>query len=435
MNRPHLAVIVLGLALGTSACNNSAEPVQPTPTDDAGTTDDAAPSEDAGPNGAPSNHFPAPFPAPPEVVSGGGMVIAQPKFVPVFWAGDDAALRAQLIEFETKIGSTAYWKSTTEEYGVGAGSVGKVVTIQTKMADAQTDMSIANWLSLRLNLDDPNFPLPDENTIYVLHVPANVTISQMGFMGTYTSCQEFGGYHSDVMLDARHGNQLVAYAVIPRCLDFGNVHGIDSLSSTVAHELIEAASDPYPSLDPAYSGVDSDHLFWSFVLGGGENADMCAQTPSSFTKVPELPFMIQRSWSNVAAKAGHDPCVPAPAPSVEPYFNAAPEMPDEISLNIGQVVTMKGVNVPVGQTRTIPIHLYSDADTGGPFTVTATDFGMALGQGATMQFTFDRNAGVNGEILHLTIKSTRASQFGASVFMLTAKKSGKQHVWFGLVGQ
>lgn len=435
MNRLCLAItVLLGLALGASACSSSGAPSQPMATDDAGPTDDAGVTDDAGPNGAPSKNYPAPFPAPPEVVTAGGWVMDRPRFVPVFFQNEDQTRKAQLIDFESKIGGTAYWRATTEEYGVGPGTMGKVVTVKETPADAQTDMTIAKWLALKLNLNDPSFPAPDENTIYVLHYPDNVTITQMGFQGTMTSCQAFAGYHSDVVLDQRHGNQLVAYAVIPPCLDVGGVTGIDSLTSTVAHELIEAASDPYPNNDPAYWQVDMDHFYWLLVLGGGENADMCAQDPSSFLKVPELPYTVQRSWSNVAAKAGHNPCVPAPSPSVEPYFNAVPELDEEVVLNFGQVITMKGVVVPVGQSKTVTIDLFSDAPT-GPITVTARDAGMLTGQPATMALSLDRSSGVNGEKLHLTIKSTRASQYGASIFMLTSKVGQKQHVWFGLVGQ
>ena len=434
MNRLHLVFSSLCLALGAAACNSSGE-LPPAGTDDAAMTDDGGVSEDAGPNGAPSKNYPAPFPAPPEVVSAGGWVMDKPKFVPVFFQNEDQTRKTQLIEFESKIGATDYWKVTTSEYGVGAGTMGKVVTVKETPADSQTDQTIAKWLALKLNLNDANFPAPDENTIYVIHYPDNVTITQMGFLGQQTSCQEFGGYHTNVVLDQRHGNQLVAYAVIPPCVDFGGVKGIDSLTSTVAHELIEASSDPFPMDDPAYSQVDTDHFYWLFALGGGENADMCAQDPLSFTKVPELPYTIQRSWSNVAAKAGHNPCVPAPAPSVEPYFNAVPELDEEVTINIGQVITMKGVNVPVGQSKTVTIDLFSDAPTSGPFTVSARDASMLTGQQSTMALSLDRSSGVNGEKLHLTIKSTRASQYGASLFILTSKLGQKQHFWFGLVGQ
>ena len=38
-------------------------------------------------------------------------------------------------------------------------------------------------------------------------------------------------------------------------------------------------------------------------------------------------FMVQRTWSNAAAKAGHDPCVPAPA---TPYIAAEPMFTESV---------------------------------------------------------------------------------------------------------
>ena len=97
------------------------------------------------------------------------------------------------------------------------------------------------------------------------------------------------------------------------------------------------------------------------MLGGGEVGDLCAQEPGAFTQFPELAYTVQRTWSNAAAMASHDPCVPALANEV--YFNAVPELNDTIT--IGGMFTMLGVQIPVGQTKTIDLDLFSDGDTGG----------------------------------------------------------------------
>jgi len=95
---------------------------------------------------------------------------------------------------------------------------------------------------------------------------------------------------------------------------------------------------------------------------------------------------------------------------------------------------MKGVHIPVGQSKTIDVDLYSDADTGGPWTVSAQDLNALMGAPAALSFAFDRTKGQNGEKLHLTIKATKATQFNASVFFLISKLGGRTNLWLGLVG-
>jgi len=116
--------------------------------------------------------------------------------------------------------------------------------------------------------------------------------------------------------------------------------GIDAVTATGSHEIVEAATDPFPQsmgAAPGYSQPDEAHLYWLFGLGGGETGDMCAQQPGAFTKFAELPYVVQRTWSNIAAKQGHDPCVP-PLPG-EVFFNSVPVLNDTITFNIGQTIT------------------------------------------------------------------------------------------------
>jgi hypothetical protein len=199
--------------------------------------------------------------------------------------------------------------------------------------------------------------------------------------------------------------------------------------------MAEAATDPLPmSSQPSYAQVDDAHIYWMRLLGGGEVGDMCAQFPSAFTTFSELPYTVQRIWSNAAAKAGHDPCQPALPGEV--YFNAAPVLSDTISTTyFGQPVTVKGVHIPVGQSKTIPLELYSDAPTSGPWKVSVADAASAFG-GATalLSLSLDKNTGVNGEKLNLTIKVMAAGKHGTETFIVQSSLGGQQNLWFGLVG-
>ncbi len=278
----------------------------------------------------------------------------------------------------------------------------------------------------------PAFPAPDGNTLYALYYPQGLKITaDSGGGPPAQSCTEFGGYHSNFALDAAHGNMPVPYAVMLHCQYPGETP-LETMTATANHEYIEAATDPYPMTDLAYAIVDTAHIYWLFALGGGETADTCAQSLSLFVTFPELPYMVQRPWSNVAAKAGHDPCVPTLPNTV--YFNSAPNFTDNVTLNIGQNITVKGVKIPVGESKTIQVDLFSDAKTSGPWTVKAIDSSAIQGGSKQLDFAFDKDSGVNGEKLNLTITVLKSTPYKAEIFYLMSTLNGTRNMWVGIVG-
>ena len=76
--------------------------------------------------------------------------------------------------------------------------------------------------------------------------------------------------------------------------------------------------------------------------------------------------------------------------------------------------------------------VFSDGDTGGPWSVKVVDAG---GQGGTFAYSLDRNSGVNGDTLHLTIQALRATQRQSGVFYVISKLGSHTHYWIGLIGQ
>jgi len=336
---------------------------------DAGTQD----QQDAGPVvDDPYGPYPAPHPNPPQVVNLGGEALKSPKIVPIFFSNYIAREKQTVIDFEKQIGVSEYWKAATEEYGVGPAEALPAVELDESATGTITDQDVQNWIKTKLDSDDPKFPAPDENSIYVIHYPAGVTITESGGQGGQ-SCRTFGGYHSEFKLNSFHGGYSVAYAVLPHCNNFNGLSGADMVTGAESHELVEAATDPYPNTDPAYAQLDDDHLYWLFILGGGETGDMCAQDPSAFTQFDDLPFIAQRSWSNEAAMAGHDPCQPALPGEV--YFAAVPDMSDpiEVSFGQGQSYQMTGVTLAQGESKTIDLDLFSDGPTSGAWRVQVED--------------------------------------------------------------
>src|SRR6185312_2962472 len=297
-----------------------------------------------------------------------------------------------------------------QEYGVGAISIASPVQLTEDAPATTTDADIQTWLAGERS--SQKLPAPDANTVYVLYYPAATTSISLG-QGGGTSCQSFGGYHSNIVVQP---STPVAYAVIPRCPNFGGLTGLDAVSATSSHEIIEAATDPYPQTVAAFGQLDDNHLVWEFVLGGGEIGDMCAQSPSAFYTPADIGSVVQRVWSNAKAKAGHDPCQPDDG---SPYFNSMPVLPEKVTI-AGQLTT-EGVTIPVGQSKTVEIDLFSDAKTSGDWSVSAIDSATLQGQSPELDFAWDRTSGRNGEKLHLTITVKKASQYGAEAFLLESK--------------
>jgi hypothetical protein len=383
-------------------------------------------------NGMISTTYPAPHPTPPTVITGDGPVLGSPRLVPVFFSNEDPTYQASLTDFVANIGTGSYWTATTSEYSVGPATSTAPVILTEAAPAMLADSDIQTWLAGKLDGNDPLWPVADDNTLYVLFYPSGTSISLASQGMTAYSCQTFGGYHDAITLDTNHASLNVAYAVVPQCGDFDGIHGADAVSAAGSHEIIEGSTDPYPSIDPAWAQTDNAHIYWDLALGGGEVGDMCAQFPGVFTKFAGLNHTVQRTWSNKAALAGHDPCVPELPGEV--YFNSVPVLPDNITVNLGESITMKGVKIPVGSSKTIDIDLFSDGPTGGPWEVSAQDYNELMGEKASMTFSFDRTSGQNGEILHLTITSIAASQYGLGIFLLTSSLGQTTSAWVGLVG-
>ncbi len=385
--------------------------------------DSAAPDV---PDAAPPVAYPAFHPDAPQVKTSGGPVLKTPKVRPVYFPGFPYA--KEMDDYAAKIGASSYW-APMSEYGVGPIDAAPSITLAETAAQNLDDNDIQSWLLSRFDGTHPEWGnTPDPDTIYTLYYPSSTTITLGGApsQGGSTSCQNFGGYHNNTLLQ----NIAIAYAVIPDCGSFGNLSGLDAISATVSHELQEAATDPYPQDQPAYAQVDDNHLVWQSFLGGGEVGDLCAQFSSSQYTPTDFPYVVQRGWSNKSAKAGTDPC--QPKIDATPYFNTAPVFPDKVPSRYG--ILTKGVKVPVGQSKTIELDLYSDAPTSGPWTVSA----QVLGKGGASPVTlaFDKTTGQNGDKINLTItaKTAFTNTTKTGTLMINSQLGQTRRIWLGVVG-
>lgn len=357
----------------------------------------------------------APHGTAPQVQSGGGAVMASVKIVPIFFTGD-SAMQTQTEQFLTQLATSSYWTATTHEYGVGAMTIEP--TFVTTDTPPTTDQMLQDWLKTNLDGTHAGWPTFDPDAIYSVFLPDGVTLSTP--FGD--SCSAFGAYHDEI---AGANSTKIIYALMPRCQG-----GIDSLTISSSHEFVEAATDPHPETDPGYQLVDSDHIVWEFAPGG-EVGDMC-----EFVGEASQPlvgnFYVQRTWSNVSAAAGHDPCVPVLS---TPYASAAPMLTDSASFDdgTGMPKTTKAVKIPVGMSKTIDIALYSDAPT-ADWTVKAIDAAQIYDSPKELSFTWDKTTGNNGDVLHLTVTRVAAGMGGGSELLISSRPNGvSDSIWFGYV--
>ncbi len=407
------SILFLGLAMALVACSDSAS----TPTDDGGTPDAG---DDGG--GDAGSAYPADHPPMPKAVTKGGPVMTAPKLVPISFQGDP--LESSLDNFVTQlVAAKAYWAGAVSEYGVGELTATAPMHLAETPPASLSDTDVQTWLTAKIKAGN-GFPQPDGNTLYVVYYPTGTDVT----MGGGSLCSDYQGYHGDYLMD---GTTEVIYTVVGRCPPQGQASAMDQVSAEASHEFVEAATDPYPNNKPAYTDIDDKA--WA-ILAGGEIGDVCAYFPDSFYRPTGVDNLVQRVWSNASAAAGHGPCEPD-APS--PYFNSAPVLPDTISV-IGSPIGSfqnRGVKIPIGQSKTIELDLYSDGPTSGPWTVKALDLSSAFfGGAAALSFTFDQSQGQNGDKLNLTIKALAKSSFGASPFWIESTLGTSKTYWLGLVG-
>lgn len=398
-------------------------------------SNDSTPVTDSGaPDTSPADSSPAdaavPYPAPhaamPTLVSSMGPVMAAPKFVPITFKGDP--LVTDIDDFMAKMGTAKqYWAGATAEYGVGPASTLPPIHSTDTPAATVLDSDIQAWLTTQINTN-MSFPQPDANTLYSLFYADNITVSMGGGIG----CQDFEGYHNDFEISP---GKFVIYSVTPRCPPPVKKDTLtDMMAAITSHELIEAATDPLPTDKPAYINVDADHAGWALITGGTENGDLCAPFPGVFSRtMPDITYLVQRTWSNASAAASHDPCAPN---GVSPYFNSAPVLNDTITVAPnGTKIKTKGVIIPVGQSKQVELDLYSDAPTSGPWTVSAIDYlSVYRGAPATLSFAFDKTTGRNGDVIQMTITVNKKGAGGVEPFWIQNTLGTQTTVWLGVVG-
>jgi hypothetical protein len=155
---------------------------------------------------------------------------------------------------------------------------------------------------------------PRGGVVYMLYLPDGVSEADP-VTGLNTDCKVRSGIH--FTFDSSN-----AWAFTQRCGKSTADSPLNDLTTIASHEIGEAVTDfeadgyrvkPAAPDDPPW-----DASAWAVFDGPGhpiENGDLC-----SGTRITEAGFVYQRLWSNAAAAAGGDPCVPG---LEKPYYNVS----------------------------------------------------------------------------------------------------------------
>ncbi len=391
---------------------------------DSSTVDAGADASDGAVTDSGPSPFPAAHPEAPEILSLGGPVMTQPRFVPVFFPG--TSHRDSIVAFSQKVAGSNYWTATTAEYGVGPLTTGAPIDLATPAPRETSDDEIQAFLATQFGEGAP-LGVADPNAIYALYYPASTLIDLQGSQ----SCREFGAYH----LSTRVDGVAVKYAVMPECGGAGGPFGpLENLTIATSHELIEAATDPEPFDNPAYASTLEDHLIWQ-LFPGTEVTDMCNFNTDAFYAPAEIGFFVARSWSNEAARASHDPCVPAAEGS---YFNSVPVFSDNVPLRYqgASAGSPLGLRAPVGKPVTFDLALFSDGPTDTPWDVGVYDASQLQGGPANIEFDLDRTSGSNGDRIKVTATRLRkGTDINGSEIVVVSSLGDKTRFWFGFLSE
>lgn len=384
------------------------------------------PTGGANPDMATAYLTPIPPPA-PQIWAGAGRIIAAPHVVPIFFKND--LLQTALMAFlQSYMSSSASWQ-VLSDYGVGRGTVGSAVVLNITPPATMTDTDITNLIISSVQAG--SLPAADARTIYLFYFPTSTTITR----GADASCREFEGYHNVVTFP---DSSKAAYSVVPRC---GRTQ-VALLTIATSHELAESATDP---VIVSYNEMIDPYDLWGFNLNGSEVGDLCENLSDAAVSESGI-GIVSRLWSNSAAAAFKNPCLPAPANS---DIFAVPVLSSLRPVQInGRLHNVEVVQIQAGHTRSIDVHLLSSVSPSPTWTVTALEVPLpaSSGAGGTPSLTFawqeatlmSQVTGKNGDVFHLEITVPATTPAGLTTFRLTSTlplgSGGQtQTMWVGAV--
>jgi hypothetical protein len=376
------------------------------------------------PPGAPA--YPAFKPAVPQLERGPVPVMSRPIMVPIFLAKDPllAPIERELTVWTIHGRDNAI--AALSEYGVDyLGLANPIELARGEGPSSASSAAIQTWLGDALDGSYPEFGPVDAKSlasrIFVGFLPEG---AQATIVGGAAGCADFQAYDAGFQL---RSGAIAHYVVVPRCAPPLGVVQAEWTAKVAISAVLNRIGNPVPALVPSASqtaSFDPEHA--GFSLGGAGLAQACGRAMVGIdgkTMVPVNGPLVPRIWSNAAAAAYEDPCVPAP---LGPYFVSVPVVKDVVTLPNGQEGI--GVLVPVGGSRTIDVQLLSNAPTERWMVWTQLlDVNVPRGGTTGFSFSWDTSTGNNGDTLHLTIEAPNPPR--RDVVAINSIRGERQTFW------
>ena len=371
---------------------------------------------------------------PQAIVGDPTAIMTAPKGMAITWDNDPN--QVDLEKFFGAYGASPAWAEQTAEYGVGTLTNAPPQHIAGNAPATVLESTLLGLLTTNTAGANPPWGPPDENTIYMFFIPKGTKFDDGS--GSF-ACQGYDGYHFDTMINGVD----VAYSISAVCHQEALGLGITDLQDvtiTAGHEAVETATDPRTSTSApiGWGDVDDAHAVWGYITEG-ELGDLCEYAATeAWESPPSLDYSVQRTWSNAAAAAGHDPCV---GDGTTPYYQTIPDQLDTATINYtGTPRPTHGTKIAKGATGTIDLEVYADAPGAGPFTVTLVDDSEAFGGTALLQFTQPTGTYMPGDKLHVPVKvlGLDSSLDGGEAFEVDTTPvsgGGPATAYYGLVVQ
>ncbi len=351
----------------------------------------------------------------PQLTLGSGPVLGSAHLVVITYPADGPSADtpdnlAAIQDFTNRLGGTAYWSEILSQYGVGPiGTVDQVSLSSSDLPQATkgntqnpdgsfsveegvldsspnggagANASVVSFLNSHAADPNSGWPAIDDNTVFLVFVPASVHLvtrvsTNPGERNRMNACDSFQGYHFDT---TRHGkaNNFMYGLVFEGCTSSilqndasMTLAGLPNTTDSASHEIAEAITDP-----DAQDGLNGfNEAAWSiFNEQQEEVGDACENYPEANAMLDgAFPYEVQGLWSNQMATAGHNPCVSNDA---TPYYNVVPLGTQTINVVVppqtAKTTATIGYQVPSNATTaSFQLGLFSDADTGGPWQVSA----------------------------------------------------------------
>ena len=393
---------MVGLLLaGTSAfaCSSKSAGLTPAGSVDGGSSQ---PGTDAG--HADGGGFAAYAPDIGQIIKGSGPMLATPKLVTVTWNADPN--QAALEDFGDKLGASSYWKTTVGEYGIGPLTSGPANHVRIAAAPPATSDSdaISTLVSQGITTPGSGWPAADAGTIYVVYVP------------TATKLASSTVSHSELQVP---GNDHVPYVIID---EGANVSApvLDAATANAGHEIAETATNPHVLSDTALVGFDGAHVAWQMFVSDAEIGDICELYQDVAFRPADLAFTVQRLWSNKAAAAGLNPCVPAPP---DPYYNVTPLALENVSVFVDTASSPSnglGYRINIGSKKTIKLGFFSDKPVAAPWTITAVEGNwFSPASNHRIAISVDKGTGNNGDVGEITVTATTQNMGAGNAVLMT----------------